>query len=225
MAFRADEAINEGTERAVEYLLTRCKTLSAEERSRSKEKLFDLIDELGPVVSAYPSWHPLVSNWRSHHHPTTYPSRDCGYEGLDHTVFFQNGFITCPYDDGQRVIDSVAELPYHPVAVFTAERLTEKFYNAQTTAIVVRCEWKKRLGNDGLIPLSVAMPLLLGKELEQWHLAEVAETWENMRPYFLGRPHGSRSSVFVSQETGQAMKKIWNLLIYTGMYGPIRVGL
>lgn len=224
MAFRADEATQQGTERAVEYLIGRCKYPSAEDRSRSKEKLFDLIDELGPVVSAYPSWHPLVGNWNSRRHPTTHPGRECGYDGLDHTTFFQNGFITCPYNDGQKVIDSVYALPSHSVATLEAERLGEKFYNEQTTAIVVRCKWNKYMGNDGMIPLSIAMPLLLEKELEAWHRAEVAETWENMRPYFLGRPHGSRSSLFVSQETGQAMKKIWNLLIHTGMYGPIHVG-
>lgn len=71
--------------------------------------------------------------------------------------------------------------------------------------------------------LSVAMPLLLEKELPCWRSAEVAETWETMRTYFLGRPHGSRSSLFVSQATGQAMKKIWDSLIHTGMFGPIRI--
>ena len=41
---------------------------------------------------------------------------------------------------------------------------------------------------------------------------------------FEARPgHGARSSLFVSQETGQAIKKIWNALIFTGMFGPIKV--
>ncbi|MGB5235252.1 MAG: hypothetical protein WBN85_08775, partial [Candidatus Macondimonas sp.] len=75
----------------------------------------------------------------------------------------------------------------------------------------------------GMIPLSIAMPLILEKEVPCWHWAEVAETWETMRPYFLGRPHGGRSSLFVSQETGQAIKKTWNALIFTGMFGPIKV--
>ncbi|MEG6777262.1 hypothetical protein V2A01_33720, partial [Pseudomonas aeruginosa] len=71
--------------------------------------------------------------------------------------------------------------------------------------------------------LSIAMPLILEKEVPSWQWAEVAETRDTMRPYFLGRPHGSRSSRFVSQETGQAITKIWNALIYTGKYGPIKV--
>jgi hypothetical protein len=67
------------------------------------------------------------------------------------------------------------------------------------------------------------MPLLLEKEIPCWRWAVLAETWESMRPYFLGRPHGKLSSLFVSQETGQAMKKVWNALINTGMFGPIKV--
>lgn len=34
---------------------------------------------------------------------------------------------------------------------------------------------------------------------------------------------GSRSSLFLSQDAGQAVKKIWETLIYTGMFGPIKV--
>ena len=36
-------------------------------------------------------------------------------------------------------------------------------------------------------------------------------------------PHGSRSSLFVTQETGLTMKKVWIMLINTGMFGPIKV--
>ncbi len=224
MAFRADEAAREEYESAFEYLITRCKGLTADERQRSIDRLMDIVDELGPVIRSYPTWHPLVSNYHVGSHPVTYPSRDCGYMGLDHTVTFQNGFITCPYDDGQRVIDSVKSLPSHRVASVTAERLDVKFYNTQATAILVRCHWDKSTGGAATIPLSIALPLLLEKELAAWERAEVAETWESMRPYFLGRPHGSRSSLFVDQEAGQKMKAIWNLLINTGMYGPIYVG-
>jgi len=42
-----------------------------------------------------------------------------------------------------------------------------------------------------------------------------------MRPYILGDPHGSRSSLFVSQDTALAMKKIYLAMIESGMYGPV----
>ena len=222
MAFRADEAARVGFEEVEAYLVPRPRESDESQRSRSKEALRDILDELGPVVDSYPTWHPLVCHHESRH-PETTPSVQCGYKGRDHTRFFFRGFITCPYGDGQEVIDSVAALPYHPAASVTAKRLDVQLYHPNATPIMVKCDWFKPLDAGGMIPLSVAMPLLLEKELPCWKWSEVAETWESMRAYFLGRPHGSRSSLFVSQETGQAMRKIWEALIYTGMFGPIKV--
>jgi len=222
MAFRAGEAAEIGYEQVEAYLVPRPRDASEFQRIRSKEVLQAIVNELGPVVDAYPTWHPLVSNHDNRSLVTT-PSVQCGYKGLDHTKFFAKGFITCPYGDGQEVIDSVLALPYHRTATITAEKLNVQLYNPNATPILVKCSWEKPLNADGMIPLSIAIPLILEKEIPCWQWAEVAETWETMRPYFLGRPHGSRSSLFVSQETGQAIKKIWNALIYTGMFGPIKV--
>lgn len=223
MAFRAEEAAKAGYEAAESYLIGRLREASAQERARSREALRDIVDELGPVVDAYPTWHPLVR----HHdgrYAVTRPGRECGYKGLDHTQYFAHGFITCPYGDGKEVFDSVEELASkHASATITAERLDVKFYSESVTPILVKCEWTKTLPMDKLIPLSIAIPLLLEKEVPCCEWAQVAETWESMRPYFLGAPRGARSSLFVSQETGQAIKKVWETLIYTGMFGPIKV--
>jgi hypothetical protein len=223
MAFRADEAARAGLASVLEYLVPRAQHLDEAERARSREALLDIADRLGPVVEGYPSWHPLVRNYRDDRSPATSPGPECGYRGLDHTRYFANGFITCPYDDGQQVLDSVAALPDHPAARITAERLDIKLYNPSCTPVLVECEWETPLKSDRTIPLSIAMPLLLEKELPCVWRAEVAETWESMRYYFLGRPHGSRSSLFVNQDTGQGLKKVSDALIYTGMFGPIKV--
>lgn len=220
MAFRADEAANDGRISAEKYLLSRLTDISSEELAKSREKLMDLFDELGPVIYTYPSWHPLVSDKRVAYDLLT-PNEECGYHGLDHTIFFANGFITCPYDDGQKVIDSVFNLKLSEVADITAERLDVKFYASSATPILVKCIWQKPLSKDGTIPSSIAIPLLLENELPNWTTAQVGETWDTMSSYFLGKPHGKRSSLFVNQETGQNMKKIWESLINTGMFGPI----
>lgn len=222
MAFRADESERIGYEQVQNYLVPMRRDWDETERALSQEALADIIEEFGPVVDAYPTWHPLVTNHDSKS-PVRTPSDRCGYRGLDHTRYFANGFITCPYGDGQEVIDSVANLPYNPVASISAERLEVEFYNSGATPILVKCEWEKPLLDNGMIPLSLAMPLLLEKEVPCWRWSQVAETWESMRPYFLGSPHGSRSSLFVDQETGQAIKKVWNAIIYTGMFGNIKV--
>lgn len=221
MAFRADESAREGFEEVVHYFC-RLQGVSETERARSKRRLLEVLDECGPVVDSYPTWHPLVTNQDPRQTETT-PSGRCGYNGLDHTRFFAHGFIACPYDDGQSILESVAELPSQQIATITAERLDVKLYHPDTTPILVKCEWGRHMERGGTIPLSIAMPLLLEKEVPCWRWSEVAETWESMRSYFLGRPHGSRSSLFVTQETGQAIKKIWEALIYTGMYGNIKV--
>ena len=220
MTFRADEARKSGEERAYSYLLSRA--IDPSQRVQSETVFFDIIDRLGPVVESYPTWHPIVAAKTDPRLPTTEPNERCGYKGLDHTVCFANGFVTCPYNDGQEVVEAVARLPEHPVAEITAEPLDVQFYQPMATAVLVRCQWEFPLPQDGMIPKSLVVPLLLEQELPCWRWAKVAETWETMLPYFLGAPHGRRSSLFVNQETGQAMKNIWNALINTGMFGPIQ---
>ena len=222
MAFRADDAASAGYEKAEQYFLGRALTKDEEVRKQSRDVFQRAIGLLGNAVESYPSWHPLVRHHNSRN-PVTIPDNRCGYEGLDHTRYFTNGFITCPYSDGTEVIKSVNAMRPHPAATITAEILDAKLYSTEATAVMVRCHWHKPLEADGTIPLKVALPLLLEMELPCCWFAEVAETWETMRPYFLGSPHGSRSSLFLNQEAGQGIKKIWNALIYTGMYGPIDV--
>jgi hypothetical protein len=220
MAFRADEEARYGYDCVLRYLVNR--DLDDDQKERSKETFARIIEECGPVVDGYPSWHPLVSN-HDDQHPQTTPGSACGYTGLDHTRYFVNGFITCPYGDGQDVLDSVAQLPYNHIARITAERLDVQLYQPNATPILVKCNWGKPLLPGEMIPTSLAIPLILEKELPGWKWARYGETWETMQPYLLGTPHGSRSSLFVTQETGQTIKKVWNLLINTGMFGPIKV--
>lgn len=227
MTFRANEAEDDGFNRAKNYLL-RVRDINPLERKRSENKLLDIIDELGPKIDSYPSWHPLVTH-HDDRYPVTFPSEQCGYDSLDHTIAFRNGFITCPYhiDNARRVISSVKKLPHNPVAEITAELLDVKFYADIAEPVLVKCNWDEKITRShksyNEIPASIAIPLMLEKEIPCWQWAQLGETWETQRLYFLGSPHGSRSSLFVGQETGQTMKKIWNLLINTGMYGPIKV--
>ena len=221
MAFRAHEAAEKGYESARDYLIPR--TFSQSERAISEGVLSQIVEECGPAIISYPTWHPLVSK-HDPRQPQTTPDSLCGFSGLDHTVYFAHGFITCPYGDGQEVLDSVGELPSYDWASIDAEKLNAQFYNDDTTPVLVRCKWTKPLDQGKLIPQSLAVPLMLEKELPCWSWATRAETWESMRPYFLGAPYGSRSSLFVSQETALAMKKIYLAMVETGMFGPLKMG-
>lgn len=218
MAFRADEAASRGFEQAKTYLIPR--HASPAERKQAETILRDVVEACGPVVEAYPSWHPLVAQ-HDRSNPARVPGKLCGYRGLDHTVYFAHGFITCPYGDGDTVIDSAHRIQTVHCASIETEELDAVLYNEGTTPILVRCEWSKPLDPDHLIPKSLAVPLMLEQEVPVWRWSERAETWETMRPYLLGDPHGSRSSLFVGQDTALAIKKIYLSLIESGMFGPI----
>ncbi len=222
MAFRADESARESRYEAERFLLGRLADVTPAQLDESKRQFHDLVDRLGPVVRAYPTWHPLVADFKDRY--STRPSVECGYKGLENTILFVHGFITCPFGDGaDEVIESVRQLKDHSAAHITAEKMSTPFYSSQATPVLVTCGWDRPLAPDNMIPLSLAMPLLLEKEVPCWRYAQVAETWDSMKAHFLGLPHGSRSSLFVSQETGSAMKKVWETIIHTGMYGPIKV--
>ncbi len=226
MAFRANEEVTNGRRMAMGKLLGR--SIGPDSLEKSTHVLSGLLDRYGPVVDAYPSWHPLVADNADHGSPVIVPGERCGYRGLDHTVFLRNGIITCPYDGGEAVIESVQRLAERDVSrglvSIEAEKIEAQLYHPSATPVLVSCRWLRLLNRDGTIPTALAVPLMLEKELAAWRQAQVAETWKTMAPYVLGRPCGSRSSLFVNVETGQALKTSWNALIDTGAFGPIRVG-
>ena len=216
MAFRADESAQRALENLKNNFIPR--NIDADERMRSEDALDSIVEQYGPVVESYPTWHPLVPQLDDRM-PVTQPDERCGYRGLDHTRYFANAFVTCPYGDGQDVLDSVDKLQDCGVATIEAEHLDVKLYRTNTPPILVYCDWHKPIDANGIIPASIAIPLLLQKEVSCWEWASYPERWETMRYYFLGSPHGARSSHFVDQDTAVKMKKIWNLLISTGMFG------
>ena len=227
MVFRKDEAMQNGFDYLVRYLTP--KSLGPSEKQELKYFIEDLTDRLGPVVDSYPSWHPLVCN-HDKQEPIIYPSAECGYRGLDHTRYFANGFISCPYHDGQRIIDSVNELclsnaywRYSHVVSIEAERIDKSLYAEGTNPILVVCKWSKPMPYDRTIPKDIAVGLMLEEEVPCWRHSQYGETWDNMRPYLMGQPCGKRSSMFLEQEAGQAMKKVYEAITYSGMFGPLKV--
>lgn len=229
MAFRRNESIEEGINEAARYLIS--KELSSQEQQELRYYLDDLTTRLGPVVDSYPSWHPLVCN-HNQTGPICYPNEDCGYLGLDHTIYFANGFLSCPYhtSNGQKIIDSVSNLwksegykRYGHVASIEAERIDKPLYNEGTDPILVVCKWLRPMPNDKTIPKDISIGLMLEEEVPCWRESQCGETWENMRPYLMGRPCGKRSSIFLNQEAGQMMKKVYKTIVYSGMFGNLKV--
>lgn len=219
MPFRADEAATSGYEKTRNYLVSR--SFSPAQRKQAEEALLNIIADVGPPVDGYPTWHPLVAQ-HDEHYPETYPSERAGYRGLDHTRYFAHGFITCPYHGGDDVIDSAYSVVCPPSISISAERLNVPFYSESTQPILVRCDWETGLEPNHTVPKSLAVPLMLEREVPIWRWAQRAESWETMRPYLLGEPHGSRSSLFVTQDTALAIKKIYLSLVESGMFGSVK---
>lgn len=222
MVFRLNEAIENGMLTARRRLL---ENLPMQDREQSERKLKEIMDIYGPVVECYPIWHPLVSK-NDKNFPVQEPSKKCGYEGLDHLVFFRNAFISCTYDGQDEICDSVKKLRSYgsdnvsKICRIEAEVLNEKFYSKDTTAVLVKCEWNCE-SEDGFISKKYALPLMIETEMQLWTSSEIAHSWEKMRPYLLGIPCGKESSLFVNRSTGNAMKWMYNSLVASGMFGAL----
>jgi len=214
-----DKAMTELHDEALRYYT---RYLAPEDQCSGRAFLDNLIAQHGPVVSDYPHWHPLVvAGEIDRSCPRTRPNNQrCGFRGLDHTRFLRSAIITCPYYE-QEVFDSIDELEPPPCVRIRAESIDVPLYHPKAKPILITCDWADSMVDDGTIPASLAVPLLLEIEVPCWRESQVAETWETMRSYILGQPCGRRSSTFVNQETGQTLKSLWQTLINTGMFGPV----
>lgn len=219
MIFRADEAAQAGYERALRYLTP--KDATPQERNLITSTVQGLIEAYGPVVDSYPTWHPLVPQ-SDPRQPQTIVSDRCGYAALDHTVQFVNAFLTCPYGNAEKVIESALQIdPPAKAGRIEATELHVPLYNRAATPVLVSMDWAVPLENGHQIPASRAVPLMLENELPVWRWSERGEEWEEMRHYLLGSPHGRRSSHFVSQQTAIQLKKLYEAMGESGMYeGP-----
>lgn len=179
----------------------------------------ELIAELGNTVSSYPEWHPILTTpSRKGNDMVTCPSQLPVYKGVDHTIFFVRGFVTCPYSEemANQLVNAVNE-----VHGLHAYRLETPLYSDQAFPVVVRA-LSIELEADGTIRSRDALTWCVQRLVKHAHSAEVAETWWNMRAYLLGEPHGARSSVFVNQYTGGHIRKILEALNNSGIYGEIK---
>jgi hypothetical protein len=177
-----------------------------------------LLQELGNAIDAYPDWHPiLTAPQRSREEHISSLEQLRIYDGADHTVKFVRGFVTCPYSDdaADRIVDAVTQ-----VAGLDAHRLDEPLYADGAYPVIVEANHVV-LEADGTIRGRDALAWFVQNASSEARSARVAETWWNIRSYILGRPHGSRSSLFVNQHTGVHMRKILEAMNNSGMFGPI----
>jgi hypothetical protein len=177
-----------------------------------------LLQELGNAIDAYPDWHPILTAPQRSREEHIFSLEQLRiYDGAAHTVKFVRGFVTCPYsaDAADRIVDAVNQVPG-----LDAHRLDEPLYADGAFPVMVEANHVV-LEADGTIRSRDALAWFAQKAASEARTAHVAETWWNVRSYILGRPHGSRSSLFVNQHTGVHMRKILEAMNNSGMFGPI----
>lgn len=197
--------------------------LESQDQVRALGYLNTLRKKLGPVVSNYPVWHPLIR------HIAVSPSRDpllmLSYPGVDHALCFANGFITAPYNEEMlhRTIDAIESLPMMDDATLLYERLHLPLYHYNAIPMLVRVEWKRPLLSDGTLPPSIVIPNVLKMMLAQAFNCSRADDWRNLASHFLGSPRNDMESAFVNENTAGILKRIWDELCDAGCFGPHRV--
>ena len=232
MSFRSN-SLCAALQSEVEEYFTR--NLKPEEQKKALLSLRSLYDVLGPPIKGYPTWHPIVRNQSPLQGEDALPSERNGWKGLDHIRYFRNGFISCPSGASKvkDILDSVEKINNTtwkiwddkelnlPIVRLKAERLNFNLYTSTATPVMVLCDLDGLLEEDGTIDIQTVFALFFQHEAPAWRNAECAESWETMRPYFLGRPCGARSSLFVNQKTGQALKTVYNTIVNSGASGNL----
>ncbi|MCG9692912.1 hypothetical protein L1D55_14380 [Vibrio sp. Isolate22] len=211
MEFRQKNTSSVANSSAMKYF-----TQNVSDPQAAKDVFNVILDRLGNCVDSYPYWHPILSIPA----PLDLDGRCLSvlYRGIDHTRHFVRGFVTCPYgeDSANQLIEYANGLPG-----LNAFKLDSPLYSDHACPVVVEAI-NVELEGDGTIRGQDAIRWFLEEQTKLAKYAQVAETWWNMRTDILGKPHGSRSSVFVSPHTGGHMKKILEALNQSGVYGPIK---
>lgn len=214
MEFRAPTTAAQLNANAIDYL-----TENLTDPEAGRRVLKRVLSELGNAISSYPDWHPLLTAPQSagSAHVSSVSQLEV-YAGIDHTVNFVKGFITCPYSEAiaDQIVSAVDR-----VSGVSAYRLAEPLYSDSAYPVVVLAD-QVSLEADGTISSRDAIAWFVEQEAKGARAAQFAETWWSIRSCMLGTPHGSRSSLFVNQYTGSHMRKILEAMNNSGMFGPIK---
>jgi len=209
MKFRANEEKERGTEEAVKYLTNRA--LSPQAQEACKATLSDIIKAHGPVITHYPCWHPLLripqTAEKNRDRNTFFDGlQSAGYpehQEIDHLIFLQRGFITCPYTSGAKLRQFVKKFPELEI-----QKIDAPLYGPRTSRWLVTVDIP--LEEDGTLETQSVLKWILASNPLGWAMDD--SSWESIKSNLLGSPHGAKSSLLVNQKTGQAIKEIWETL-------------
>ncbi|ELP5901896.1 hypothetical protein QTV49_003897 [Vibrio vulnificus] len=174
-----------------------------------------ILEHLGQPVEGYPDWHPILTIPQRPYQVSSSLRSISAYEGIDHTVSFVKGFVTCPYNEGSanKLVARVNELDG-----LLAYRLDVSLYSNHAYPVVVEAT-DIELNDDGTVFGRDALIWCTQELVKDAQSSQVAETWDSLRGNLLGRPNISCSSLFVGENTGRGMKNILEAMNGSGMFG------
>lgn len=184
--------------------------LVPEEAEKAKTYLIELQKELGPVIEAYPTWHPLV---RYDGNP------DRLIEDHVHMIYFANGYVVTSKEKRWLTIFDCA-VNHMPMMADAWVSLEEgdpsiKLFGYETSFIVVKCHWMRKSLPDGTLPPSTAVTNALLTQLFPSLMFEMGKSWDSMSDEFFGLPHDKRDSAWLNKQTGDALKTLWETMLET----------
>lgn len=210
MTFRYDEAADETRNRAMQYRLAQRENIKHQDRLDAADLIDDLIESHGPVIDFYPDWHPLN---------LIEPNRDELRPYHDHALHFRDAVLLAPYNDP----------PLEPLQAFCeshrllANEIKGLYHNKNCKLFVIEslefaCDTDS---GEKYIDQRKAVGALLdcwkcpegyGRRPYDLSSFECWESWEDMHKHLLGAPCGKRSSLFVDEKTGQAIRRLYAVI-------------
>lgn len=208
------KAINELNSKGLAYL-----TENLVDPKTASDVFEGLLEKMGNVVEAYPSWHPLL---------TSVPARDGKiirdiddmdeFPCLDHTTRFMRGFLSCIYNrqDAQMLMTSAKMVPG-----VKAELVGSPLYSDKALPVMVYMP-DIMLEKDGTIASSLVTSSFLKQALQRAESGVPGVDWWTARADLLGLPFQDYSSVFVNRTTGKALRTFLETMNETGLFGKVR---
>ncbi|ECN9265259.1 hypothetical protein ZL58_14580 [Salmonella enterica subsp. enterica serovar Typhimurium] len=218
------QTIRADREYVFNYLLPKKSDGATKEQiDRAKIVLTRALNILGPVIEFYPAWHPFMDELDLSHKwgigkLNHILPRESPLAGLDHTICFANGIITCPYDYHEELILRSYE-DYKKNRILNHDHSHYVHIEPLKDVMLYHPNAKPYLITHSELELpfqpyngSWIIARMLKRQLPSMERHSCAEPWEDgTKQEFLGYPSWGNSSLLVDSKTTSKMRKIWSL--------------
>lgn len=189
-------------------------SLSEEQMKQNEIKMASLVEAHGMPVEYYPIWHPFKFGMKKFGESVkTNDTINDLFGFLDHSLYFVDAILTCPYGFKDNQIENVINLHHHVEDYsFNCEVLKDcKFYSGNAHSILIKVNIPKE--KDHTIEKTALTRLFLQQiNYDLTQNTYCSEKWADMRTSLLGQPCGALSSPFINQKNGVFIRKLFKMI-------------